>query len=256
MEEAAPGTNEIATAEAVRARIWSALRRVARPDSRFHWDFSAFNPDFEGSESCADRIRALPPWQASRLMFITPDGGLEYVRRQAMADGKAFVMSTGALARDFLYLPAGAVPTRHHEWAATLDGMERFATPCTLLQVAALGVFDVLITQSLAISIQGVRFGKGHGYFDLEWALFSEIGCLSDDPLVVTVGHDCQVVDMELAASETDARADLLVTPTRTIPVPAGMGHRAGRIIWERLQPDMEDRIPAIRELRGLRQSR
>ncbi len=36
--------------EALRAHIWSQLRSVARPDSRFHWNFAEFIADYEGSE--------------------------------------------------------------------------------------------------------------------------------------------------------------------------------------------------------------
>src|SRR4051812_50105155 len=50
------------TARDTRARVWAELRGVARPDSRFHWDFASFIPDFAGSEGCANRITALPAW--------------------------------------------------------------------------------------------------------------------------------------------------------------------------------------------------
>ncbi|HYU72662.1 MAG TPA: hypothetical protein VEL31_08270, partial [Ktedonobacteraceae bacterium] len=74
--------------EAIRQRVWADLRHVARPDSRFHWDFAEFITDYEGSEAGADRIQSLPAWHESDLMFITPDNNLEAVRRKAMEDGK------------------------------------------------------------------------------------------------------------------------------------------------------------------------
>ena len=33
----------------VRERIWSRLREVALPDSRFHLDFAEVIPDFQGN---------------------------------------------------------------------------------------------------------------------------------------------------------------------------------------------------------------
>ena len=240
--------------EAIRQRIWADLRDVARPDSRFHWDFAEFIADYEGSEIGAQIIQALPEWQASRLMFITPDNNLEVVRRMAMEDGKRFVMSTYGIARGFLYIDPALIAPENYGWAATLDGMDRFAQPLGLSDLAVLGKFDVLITGAAAVSTQGIRFGKGHGYFDLEWAMFSEISSLTDNPLVVCAVHDYQVVEMALPASEFDTRVDLIVTPTRTIAVPSEYGHQPGRVIWDRLAPGMIERIPPLQELRQLKE--
>ena len=240
--------------EAIRQRVWADLRHVARPDSRFHWDFAEFITDYEGSEAGADRIQSLPAWHESDLMFITPDNNLEAVRRKAMEDGKRFVMSTYGIARGFLYINAASLPPDSYGWAATLDGMERFAKTVGLLDIAELGKFNLLVTGASAISTRGIRFGKGHGYFDLEWAMFSEARCLTDDPLVVCAGHDCQVIDIELVGSEFDTHVDLIVTPTRTIPIPKEHGHRPGRVVWERLEPGMVERIPPLQELRMLQE--
>lgn len=242
--------------EAIRRRVWIDLRRVARPDSRFHWDFAEFIPDYEGSEEGANRIQSLPAWRESNLMFITPDNNLEVVRRKAMEDGKRFVMSTYGIARGFLYIDPVRLSPSSYGWAATLDGMDRFAQQVGLVDLAALGKFNLLVTGASAISTQGIRFGKGHGYFDLEWAMFSEAHCLTNDPLVVCAGHDCQVVDIDLAGSEFDTRVDLIVTPTRTITIPKEHGHRLGRVVWERLERGMVERIPPLQELHTLQEEK
>lgn len=240
--------------EAIRRRVWADLRGVARPDSRFHWNFAEFITDYEGSEAGAERIRALSAWRESELMFITPDNNLEVVRRKAMEDGKRFVMSTYGIARGFLYINPASLPADCYGWAATLDGMDRFAQVVGLQDIATLGKFDLLVTGASAISTSGIRFGKGHGYFDLEWAMFSEAHCLTDNPLVVCAGHDCQVIDIDLVGSEFDTRVDLIVTPTRTIPIPKEHGHQPGRVVWERLEPGMVERIPPLQELRMLQE--
>src|SRR5689334_15482389 len=101
---------ESSSKEIIRQRVWNKLRHVAQPDSRFHWNFAEFIPDYEGSDIGAQRIRDLPAWQASELMFITPDNNLEEVRRVAMEDGKRFVMSTYGIARGFLYIGPSQIP--------------------------------------------------------------------------------------------------------------------------------------------------
>ena len=47
----------------VRERVFQELRRVALPDSRFHYDFAEFIADFQGSEAAAQRLMAHPVWQ-------------------------------------------------------------------------------------------------------------------------------------------------------------------------------------------------
>ena len=238
--------------EIIRQRVWNDLRHVARPDSRFHWNFAEFIADYEGSDVGAQRIQALPAWQASSLIFITPDNNLEELRRIAMEDGKQFVMSTYGIARSFLYIDPSLIPAEKYGWAATLDGMDRFGKPMGLVDLTRLGRFDLLVTGAAAISTNGIRFGKGHGYFDLEWAMFSEAQCLTENPLVVCAVHDCQVVDLDLVGSEFDTHVDLIVTPTRNIVIPAEHGHQPGRVVWEHLEPGIVERIPPLQELQQL----
>lgn len=97
--QAKDGYLDSTSKEAIRQRVWAGLRHVARPDSRFHWNFAEFIADYEGSEVCAERIQSLSAWRTSDLMFITPDNNLEVLRRRAMEDGKRFVMSTYGIAR-------------------------------------------------------------------------------------------------------------------------------------------------------------
>src|SRR5579875_2896900 len=231
--------------EAIRRRVWTQLRSVARPDSRFHWNFAEFIADYEGSEVGAEQLQALPAWQSSRLMFITPDNNLEVVRRKAMEDGKRFVMSTYGIARGFLFIDPARLSPHDYGWAATLDGMDRFGQPLNLLDIRSLGSFDLLVTGGSAVSTNGVRFGKGHGYFDLEWALLSEIGRVDETSEVVDVVHDCQVLEETLQGEDHDVPVDWIVTPTRTLHVP-DPGRRIGRVRWDMLAGGPLASIPPI----------
>ena len=164
----------------LRELVWARFREVARPDSRFHWDFSSFIADFAGSEDCVDRVRALPAWSRSPLLFITPDNSTELIRRAAMADGKPFLMTTYGIRRGFLALDPGDVPAAERSYAATLDGMDRYARPVDLGEISRGERIGLLITGGSAVNRSGHRMGKGHGYFDLEWALLSEIGAVDE----------------------------------------------------------------------------
>ncbi len=130
-----------------------------------------------------------------------------------IAAGIPFVMSTYGIYRGFLLMEPGMVPPGAELYAAWLDGMEHFGRPITLAEIAARGRFDLLVTGASAVSIDGVRFGKGHGFFDLEWGMFTDLGLADETTPVVAVVHDCQVVEEALTPSETDILVDFIATP-------------------------------------------
>jgi 5-formyltetrahydrofolate cyclo-ligase len=241
-----------ADAAAHRARIWAELAKVGRPDSRFHWDFSSFIPDFEGSDACARTVRSLDCYTEGGLVFITPDNSTEELRAQVMADGRPFVMTTYGIARGFLYLDPAGVPPGERRYAATLDGMDRYAVPVSLRRIADLGPIGLMVTGGSAVSRDGVRFGKGHGYFDLEFAMLSEVGAVGSASQIVDVVHDCQVVDGDLAGEEHDVPVDWIVTPTRCLRVPDN-GRAPGRVRWHLLAGSPLLSVPPLQELAALR---
>lgn len=237
----------------LREQVWGELRQVARPDSRFHWDFSSFIADFEGSDRAAERLAALPAWQASTLMFITPDNSTEHVRRAALSEGKSFVMTTYGIRRGFLHLAPEDVPPADVNYAATLDGCDRFGRPVTLAEIAALDRIGLLVTGGSAVTLDGLRLGKGHGYFDLEWALLSEVGAVDERSEIADVVHECQVVDADVAPAAHDVRVDWVVTPTRTLQVD-GPGHPRGHVLWDLVAGTEFEQIPPVAELAARRE--
>jgi 5-formyltetrahydrofolate cyclo-ligase len=243
--------NEKAAKDAIRQEVWSELRRVARPDSRFHWNFSEFIPDFEGSERCAKTIRDMEAYADAQYVFVTPDNGLTLVRQFCLEDGKDLLVSTYGISRGFLLVPAGSVPPERVEYAATLDGLDYVGQPATLRQLRGGARLDLLITGAAAISRQGLRFGKGHGYFDIEWGIFSELGVVDGDTPVIAVVHECQVVDVALEPSEFDTVVDYIATPPRVL-TPQGPHPKPTGIAWHALEDGMMDQIPPLRELKEL----
>ncbi len=236
----------------LRLQVWAALREVARPDARFHWDFTQFVPDFQGSERCADAIRRHPLYRRASLIFVAPDNSLRKVRAQAMADGKRLLVATHAIARGFYLVDAGVVPEEQIPFAATLDGLEQHARLVDIEGVRALGAIDLLVTGISLVTEHGVRWGKGHGYFDLEWAMFRELGVANDDTPVMAVGHDCQIVDAELEPSPVDTIADLIITPTQVIEVQQVFDKPRG-ILWESVSPELLRQVPSLHALYATR---
>ncbi len=237
-----------ADAVAHRERIWHELLTVGRPDSRFHWDFSSFIADFEGSEECGSRVRDLRSYVGGDLLFITPDNSTEALRHQVMADGRPFLMTTYGIGRGFLLLDPAKVPAGEHRYAATLDGMDRYATPLSVGELRKCGHIGLLVTGGSAVSRNGVRFGKGHGYFDLEWAMLSELGLTDSTSEIADVVHGCQVVDDDLLGDDHDVPVDWIITPTASVQVD-DPGRRPGRIHWDLLDGSPLMTTPPIQEL-------
>ncbi|KAK7542447.1 5-formyltetrahydrofolate cyclo-ligase [Phyllosticta citribraziliensis] len=238
----------------IRARIWQQLRAVAYPDSRFDFDFSSFIADFAGSDGATARLAALPAYRDASVVFIAPDNCLEQLRRDALRDGKTVLVTTYGIRRGFWLLDPRTMPAAglSVEYAATLDGMERAGRAVALSSVARLRV-DLLVTGTGAINTAGVRFGKGHGYFDLEWALLYSVGAVDAATPAVALVHDCQVVpdDVTLVPDEFDTVVDFVVTPSTVVEVEDPQKPVVG-ILWERLREGMVEGIPPLRELRAL----
>lgn len=234
--------------QAHRENIWQSLNRVGRPDSRFHWDFSSFIADFDDNDIATTRITELDAWKNADRVFITPDNSTERLRREAIRAGKTVLVTTYGIRRGFYQIDPGVVPDHDVNYAATLDGLDAYGHPVTLADLEGSGALLLLVTGGSAISRNGIRFGKGHGYFDLEWAMLSEIGLTDSSSQVVDIVHDSQVVDEDLEGENHDVAVDWIITPTRTIRVE--VDRKPGRVFWEKIPGTEHETIPPIIELR------
>ncbi len=237
-------------AKTARIMIWEELRKVARPDSRFSWNFAEFITDYEGSEHCTELLCQQEFYKNAKVIFITPDNNLVTFREQAIRDKKIILMTNYGITRGVFCIRPEWIPEGKEELAATLDGVQRFWKHMTLKQIKAeIGKIDFLVTGASAITPAGLRFGKGHGYFDLEWAMFYTIGVVGLDTPVVAVGHDCQVVDVDVVAQPYDTAIDYIVTPTRVIHTRNEFPKPTRGVLWSMLSPGMLEQIPPLQEL-------
>lgn len=239
----------------VRQKVWTTLRTVALPDSRFHHDYAEFIADFDGSSAATTSLLSHPAFAAAKVVFITPDNCLEELRYEALKAGKTVLVTTYAIRRGFWLLDPQRIPAARWEYASTLDGMERAglgARSITLAQMRREGLrIDVMVTGTGAVNTAGIRFGKGHGFFDLEWAMLYSVGVVGVQTVTVCVVHDCQVLDEELRPEAWDTVCDVLVTPTRVLEV-EGVVKPTGGILWELLEGNMLADIPPLRELKEM----
>lgn len=173
-------------AKTERVRIWEELLKVAKPDSKFSWQFSEFICDYEGSEKGTALLTATDMYKNAKVIFITPDNNLETLREQAFRDKKTVVMTNYGITRGFFLIRPEQIPEGKEEVASLLDGVSRYWKHQTLAQLQeSVGHIDMMVTGASAITPSGIRFGKGHGYFDLEWAMLSTKGIADSSTVII-----------------------------------------------------------------------
>jgi 5-formyltetrahydrofolate cyclo-ligase len=234
--------------------IWDKLREVARPDSRLHFDFAQMHPDFEGSADAAQRaLGALgaPPKSA----YVVPDGALRASRELLLDQGCVLIVSTFCMRRGFCLLDPARIAPADRAFAATLDGLDRFGDALDLKALSRLGQMDLVLTGAAAVASNGVRFGRGYQFFDIEWGLLTAIGAVHNQTPVGVVVHDVQVTADRLEPLSHEAVPDFIATPTRLVRV-AQRPRRPVGIDWRAIDAQDVEKNPALMELQhaqGLR---
>jgi 5-formyltetrahydrofolate cyclo-ligase len=228
----------------IRERVWQQID--ADPAVRTPRPAAGRIPGFVGAEAAAERLAALPPWRAARVLKMNPDTPQRPVRRRALESGKLLYMAVPRLASEqpFLALQQSALPgDLDPEQVVSIEGAARFGRP---LRVEQLQPVELIVCGSVAVNASGVRIGKGAGYADLELALLSELGLVSEQTLIATTVHDLQVLDEALPETDHDFRLDLIVTPTCVLFCPRVQRPRG--LIWEQLSAEQQAAIPALQQ--------
>jgi len=235
----------------VRQIVWKELKKVAKPDSRFHLNFAEYITDFIGSEEATHRLTEMDIYKNARVVFVTPDNCLETLRAQVIRDEKLLLMTTYGIRRGFIELRRQDVPEGLEDYAVLLDVIERMGRYRSLSEIQQLYQIDLMVTGGSAVTLDGTRFGKGHGYFDIEWAMLYMIKVVDTSVPIVDVVHDCQIVDIELEPASFDTVCDYIVTPTRVLHVENPQKPVCG-ILWDILSPGMMEDISPLSELKHM----
>lgn len=229
--------------QAVREQMWALMEDegVVEPG------VSGYIPAFSGVRQAAERLASLEIWRDARVVKATPDRAQQPVRVLALEAGKLLYMAAPMLASQLpFYLLDPATLTVPAVEAGDRAVAARVASPVDTNDMQPV---DLVVCGSVAVNSNGARLGKGAGYSDVEMALLTEAGLISDRTTIATTVHDLQVLEEDLPEQEHDFRVDLIVTPTSTIA--CSSTRRPGGLLWHELTAEQIDAIPALKKRSG-----
>lgn len=124
----------------------------------------------------------------------------------------------------------------------------------TLAEIrSSIGRLGLVVTGASVITVTGLRVGKGHGFFDVEWAVLYSVGAADRSTPAAALVHDCQVVEEAPKPAEFDTVVDVIFTPTRTLEVADAHKPTVG-IVWQKIETSRLEENMALQELKALQE--
>ncbi|XP_072790349.1 methenyltetrahydrofolate synthase domain-containing protein isoform X2 [Taeniopygia guttata] len=207
-------------------------------------------PNFQGSLQACCSLRELDVFSRAREVKVDPDKPLEGARLAALQARKTLLVPTPRLRSGLfnrIVPPPGATKEMLRR-CATSQGVKDYSVPVGLDGKAQV---DLVVVGSVAVSEKGWRIGKGEGYADMEYAMMVSMGAVQEDTPVVTIVHDCQVLDIaEELLGDHDLTVDYILTPTRIIQTNCKRPKPQG-ILWHKVSSEMLGKIPILKTLRS-----
>ncbi|NXP27802.1 MTHSD protein, partial [Scytalopus superciliaris] len=235
----------------IREKVWDHLESSGLAE--FPRPVHGRIPNFKGSLQACCSIQGLDVFGRAREVKVDPDKPLEGARLAALQARKTLLVPTPRL-RTGLFnriVPPPGATKEILRICATSQGVRDYSVPVGLDGKAQV---DLVVVGSVAVSEKGWRIGKGEGYADMEYAMMVSMGAVQEDTPVVTIVHDCQVVDIaEELLGDHDLTVDYILTPTRIITTNCKRPKPQG-IIWHKASSfgyEMLGKIPILKTLRS-----
>jgi 5-formyltetrahydrofolate cyclo-ligase len=232
---------------AARKAVWDAL--TERKAARFPFPVHGRIPNFKGAKEAAERLLAHPIFRGVKVIKVNPDSPQRWVRKLALERGIIVITPTPRLKGAFRRLDPAKIPREHYDEAATLKRGGEWGEEVELEDLPRI---DLVVMGSVAVTREGRRLGKGHGYADLEYAILRELG---NPPVpVATTVHPLQVLD-DFPIEEHDLPVSFIATPDEVLEVKHPPRAPRG-IDWDLLPEEALQEMPVLAELRELKRLR
>lgn len=227
-----------------RAREWVWSRLEETKAARFPFPVQGRIPNFAGAEEAARRLQDHEPFREADTIKVNPDSPQKPVREAALRAGKTVVVPTPKLKAGFMEFDPDRIDEADYEDASMLSRWEPHAREIALEEIPEI---DLIVTGCVAVTTEGKRAGKGHGFSDLEYAILRQLG---HDPVpVVTTVHDEQVVE-DFPVDDHDIHLSAIAIPERLVEIDDRPGGPDG-IDWELLDDQDIEAMPVLGELKG-----
>ncbi|KAL4642090.1 methenyltetrahydrofolate synthase domain-containing protein isoform X1 [Arapaima gigas] len=208
-------------------------------------------PNFKGAHQACAGLTELEVFLRTSEVKVDPDKPLEGARLAVLQARKTLLVPTPRL-RNGLFnriIPPPGASKEDLRVCSTSQGVKEFSVPVGL---DAKVKVDLVVVGSVAVSEKGYRIGKGEGYADMEYAMMVSMGAVTSAAVVVTIVHDCQVIDIpEDLIGSHDLSVDYILTPTRAIRTDCKLPKPQG-IYWSKLDADILEKIPILKKLRAI----
>lgn len=199
-------------------------------------------PHFVGAEKASIRAAVLDEFIAAKVVLVSP--GVAVLSDTVLSQGKMLVSPTPGLREDKVLQQL--VKNEQAE-TITTDGKRR--QKFRRMELKEDTKIDVLVVGSMLVDKTGRRMGKKWDQIGLEFVLG---GLPSQNLIVITLVHDCQVVEEIPGAffSPMDVPVDIIITPSRVIRVKDRLP-KPRNILWDKVTEGMMEEIPVLKAARN-----
>ncbi|XP_043584209.1 methenyltetrahydrofolate synthase domain-containing protein [Bombus pyrosoma] len=238
------------TKHSFRQKVWDYLMK----NDLVNFPLTVYDriPNFKGAAEAAQRLADLEVFKEAKIIKINPDKPQEPVRFLALEANKEILVPIPRLRTGlFLHVTPSAGSSKNElRTLSKIHGLTEAGKP---LGVDSKIKIDLVILGSVCVSHDGYRLGKGKGFADLEFATMMRMGAVTQDTIVITTVHDCQVFDSLPAEifKEYDVPVDIIVTPTQTIIVNPKL-KKPSCIMWHMLSERRIKSMPVLQRLKEM----
>ncbi|KAJ1084179.1 hypothetical protein NDU88_004331 [Pleurodeles waltl] len=231
----------------IRQKVWDYIEEKNLAD--FPRPVHNRIPNFKGAAHASEKLPTLQEFRKAEVIKINPDTPQKNARFLTLEARKTLLVPTPRL-RTGLFnkiIPPPGATKDILRICSTSQGVKDYSVPVGL---DAKVHVDLVVVGSVAVSEKGWRIGKGEGFADMEFGMMASMGAVNTNTVIVTIVHDCQVVDIpETLVDDHDLTVDYVLTPTRVIKTGCQRPKPLG-IIWSKISREMLQRIPILKTLR------
>ena len=237
--------------ENTRLEIWDKMK-AKNLEVKVAWERSRKIPFFKGYKKAGNRVARLREFRSAQVVKVNPSMAQMHLRYLILKAQKKLIVPNPALTEEeafYLIDGSGFSDSKCHK-AATKNGAKAIGKHMTLDWPSDFKI-DLYVVASVAVSLNGVRIGKGMGYAEIEWAILHELGLVDENTLVLTTVHDEQIVNLDKNLMlDHDLPVDVIVTPKRIINVRQKLSKPKCGVKWNLVTEQVLKDIPLLNKLK------